>query len=246
MGVRRKISMETLSFYTLIVLLAISAILVFCRIGTGQLGGSTVAGAPKELPAEEKTYSILIDTEDRRLYLLCNGKLVKSYICAVGKSETPSPLGTYKIVEKSRWGKGFGGYWMGLNCPWGRFGIHGTTKPSSIGRPVSHGCIRMYNKDVAELYKTVPKGTQVTITGGCYGVFGSGFRVIKPSMYGLDVKAVQMRLKEDGYFYGDCTGVYNTQDFKRAIHKFQIDHGLPVSDEIDKSMLSALGFVIMD
>jgi lipoprotein-anchoring transpeptidase ErfK/SrfK len=50
---------------------------------------------------------------------------------------------------------------MGLNSP--GVGIHGTNNPSSIGGPVSHGCIRMFNKDVIELSKLVPVGTQVTI-----------------------------------------------------------------------------------
>lgn len=43
--------------------------------------------------------------------------------------------------------------------------IHGTTEEKRLGKPVSWGCIRMRSKDVAELYKTVPLGTRVTIKG---------------------------------------------------------------------------------
>lgn len=43
------------------------------------------------------------------------------------------------------------------------FRIHGTTSPQSIGRSVSHGCIRMINEHVMDLYERVPVGTQVTV-----------------------------------------------------------------------------------
>lgn len=41
--------------------------------------------------------------------------------------------------------------------------IHGTTQPSSIGRAVSNGCIRMLNRHVKDLYKRVPKGARVVV-----------------------------------------------------------------------------------
>ena len=43
------------------------------------------------------------------------------------------------------------------------FRIHGTTEPSSIGRSVSNGCIRMLNDHVTQLYDQVPVGTPVTV-----------------------------------------------------------------------------------
>ncbi|UYV37733.1 L,D-transpeptidase [Rhodobacteraceae bacterium D3-12] len=43
------------------------------------------------------------------------------------------------------------------------FRIHGTTSPSSIGRSVSNGCIRMINEHVKDLYTRVPVGTKVTV-----------------------------------------------------------------------------------
>ena len=52
---------------------------------------------------------------------------------------------------------------MGLNVPWGQFGIHGTLDPYSLGWASSHGCIRMNNDEVAELYSIIPIGTKVTI-----------------------------------------------------------------------------------
>ena len=52
---------------------------------------------------------------------------------------------------------------MGLNVPWGQFGIHGNKDASSVGWASSHGCIRMKNEEVEELYKIIPIGTRVTI-----------------------------------------------------------------------------------
>ena len=41
--------------------------------------------------------------------------------------------------------------------------IHGTPEEGLIGQPASHGCIRMYNKDVVELFELVPAGIKVLI-----------------------------------------------------------------------------------
>ena len=89
---------------------------------------------------------------------------------------------------------------MGLNVPWGQFGIHGTLDKYSVGWASSHGCIRMNNDEVAELYKTVPIGTKVTIVDGAYGAFGKGLRNLKSGMYGSDVLEIQKKLKELGFF----------------------------------------------
>ncbi len=91
---------------------------------------------------------------------------------------------------------------MGINVPWGQFGIHGTLDPYSVGWASSHGCIRMNNDDVAELYSVVPVGTKVVISNGVYGCFGTGFRDLKSGMYGADVMQIQKKLKELGFFKG--------------------------------------------
>lgn len=198
---------------------------------------------------EEKiadNYSILIDAEEKKLFLLNNKKLVKEYSVAVGKDKTPSPLGSFKIIEKSHWGDGFGGYWMGLDCTWGQYGIHGTTKPGSIGLPSSHGCFRMLNSDAAELFKKVPCGTPVCVTGGCYSGFGQKLRTIKPYMFGKDVLMVQQKLQTLGIYNGVCDGCYNTEKMKRAVHEFQRQNGLTVSDNISADTLKAMGLFLME
>jgi lipoprotein-anchoring transpeptidase ErfK/SrfK len=46
----------------------------------------------------------------------------------------------------------------------GEYAIHGTNAPGTIGGFVSHGCIRMYNEDIMELYNRVSIGTRVVVT----------------------------------------------------------------------------------
>jgi lipoprotein-anchoring transpeptidase ErfK/SrfK len=45
----------------------------------------------------------------------------------------------------------------------GEYAIHGTNRPGSIGGFVSHGCIRMYNRDIRTLYRLVDVGTPVIV-----------------------------------------------------------------------------------
>ena len=187
-------------------------------------------------------YVIFIEIEDKTLYLLENGVCVKKYTVATGKPGTPSPIGYWKIITKDTWGEGFGGRWMGLNVPWGKYGIHGTTIPGSIGYAASHGCIRMYNKDVRELYNIVLHGTPVVIVNGSFGPFGTGFKPIKPGDRGADVMAIQKRLKDLGYFHGWVSGIYN-DDLKHALHRFQKSKDLPISDTINKKCWNEMGFM---
>jgi lipoprotein-anchoring transpeptidase ErfK/SrfK len=103
-----------------------------------------------------------ISTLKHRLKLYDGHRLLKIYPIAVGKMVTSTPMGTYRIINKqSNPGGHFGALWMGLSKP--HYGIHGTNDPSSIGKMVSHGCIRMYNDDVLALSKYVSIGTRVTI-----------------------------------------------------------------------------------
>ena len=147
------------------------------------------------------TYKILVDVEDSKLFLFEDNKLIKTYKCSGGKLSTPSPIGTWTIISKAKWGEGFrteAGF--GLNVPWGQFGIHGTLNPDSVGWASSHGCIRMNNEDAAEIYKIIPTGTKVIIVDGVYGAFGKGLRTLKSGMYGADVMEIQKKLKQLGFF----------------------------------------------
>ncbi len=201
---------------------------------------SAHATKPKALD-KKPSYFIIVDIGEKRLYLLKDGKCIKKYPVATGKPGWPSPIGSWKIIEKGDWGEGFGGKWLGLNVPWGKYGIHGTTKESSVGSAASHGCIRMYNRHVRELYSIVPHGTPVGIVEGSFGPFGSGFKELEPGDRGADVMAIQQRLRDLGYFKGWVSGIYE-DDLKLAVHTFQKRNGLPVTNAITRQCLLAMGF----
>jgi lipoprotein-anchoring transpeptidase ErfK/SrfK len=108
------------------------------------------------------TYSITINVRNHSLTLFKDNKVFKTYPVAVGKGSTPTPNGVFRIINKQvNPGGPYGARWMGLSVK--GVGIHGTDTPDLIGKPVSHGCIRMYNKDVVELFNLVSVGTVVKI-----------------------------------------------------------------------------------
>ena len=201
---------------------------------------------PVEGKETEEAYDILIDLTESMLYLFDNNKLVKKYPIAQGKPETPSPVGIWQITSKARnWGSGFGTRWMGLNVPWGLYGIHGTNKPGSIGHRASHGCFRMRNRDVEELYSMVPYKTQVVVYGGPYGTMGSSFEKLTPGDRTSQVMEVQKRLQKLGYYNGTLDGVYG-EGMKAALIQFKKDQNLPVTHYVDWATYKALGILIFE
>ena len=129
---------------------------------------------------------------------------------------------------------------MGLNVPWGGYGLHGTNSPSSIGRSSSNGCVRTHNSHVQELYSYIPVGTVVIIEGGPYGPFGNTFRIIKPGDFGSDLYEVYRLMKIQGYFPGIIDGLYK-QDMTPHILKFKEEHNLQMNSDIDYEFYKALG-----
>lgn len=134
---------------------------------------------------------------------------------------------------------------MGFNVPWGQFGIHGTLEPGSLGWASSHGCIRMDNSEVAELYKIIPIGTKVTIVDGPYGSFGKGFRDLKSGMYGSDVLEIQKKLKELGFFNGVPNGKFGVAT-EEAVKKYCANNGLYVRKIIDIELQKHMGFELFE
>lgn len=132
------------------------------------------ASTPGNAVAEHKR-QIVISIADRKLALLEDGQLVKTYSIAVGAEDTPSPDGDFVIMNHAKDpiyrhadkeiapGKNnpLGSRWMGLSLK--GYGIHGTNVQSSVGKAASHGCFRMRKHDVEELYGLVQVGDAVTI-----------------------------------------------------------------------------------
>ena len=135
--------------------------------------------AAAEALAQEKTgrpaRRIVVSIPDRKLAVLEDDRVVRIYATAVGAPVSPSPAGDFTIinrVEDPTWyTKGrtvppgkcnpLGTRWMGLSAK--GYGIHGTNQPGSIGHNVSHGCIRMRNRDVEELFGMVEVGDAVEL-----------------------------------------------------------------------------------
>jgi len=120
---------------------------------------------------------IVISIPDRKLVLMEGNHVVKLYDVAVGKPSTPSPQGEFRVINRipdpTWYGPGkvvgpgrdnpLGTRWIGLNVK--GYGIHGTNAPHSIGKAASHGCIRMRQRDLEDLFALVDVGTVVELHG---------------------------------------------------------------------------------
>lgn len=199
------------------------------------------------LKVDKDNLAILIEVDNKRLSVidLSTNQVIKKYTVATGKSDTPTPLGTFKIVEKAKWGGGFGSRWLGLDVPWGKYGIHGTNRPGSIGFNASAGCVRMRNTDVEELYDLVDYNTTVSIINGDYGPFGYGFRNLRPGDRGADVMEVQKRLQLKGYYSSALDGIYG-EGMKKALIQYLKDNNIPLTDTIGQDIYEKLGIILMD
>ena len=134
------------------------------------------APLPDECESVAPVRRIVVSVADRKLALIEDGRVVKIYEAAVGSNATPTPPGAFTIanrVTNPTWygpkgqivpaGKSnpLGDRWMGLSLK--GYGIHGTNVPASIGRNVSHGCIRMRKQDVHELFDLMRVGDVVEL-----------------------------------------------------------------------------------
>lgn len=122
-------------------------------------------------------YKVQIDLGSHRLTVWNGSKTVARVPVGVGQAVTPTPSGEYYITEllKQPDAEGLYGPWaFGLSAHSdvldefagadGILGIHGTDYPPGIGTDVSHGCIRMSNRNITRLAHKVPVGTPVEIT----------------------------------------------------------------------------------
>lgn len=142
------------------------------------LGAIRAAAQPPSdafTPKPQLTRRIVISIPDRKLALLQNDKILKVYDIAVGAPVSPSPNGQYIIATRlenpAYYHPGvvidpgatnpLGPRWIGLNIK--GFGIHGTNHPESIGKSASHGCIRLHNRDIQDLFARVQVGDRVSI-----------------------------------------------------------------------------------
>lgn len=200
--------------------------------------------ATQAAPAADRTAAkpyIVIETETKTLTLYIDNKKIKTFPVAIGKPETPTPVGDWEIEYMARnWGDGFGTRWMGLTVPWGIYGIHGTDKPWSIGGCESHGCIRMFNENVEELYEKVAVGTKVYIKGEVFSPFYEERRTLHEGLTGSDVMLLQEKLKEQGYLEGKIDGYFG-YGTEKAVKEFQRDHYFEATGHVDANFYAAVG-----
>jgi hypothetical protein len=186
---------------------------------------------------------IYINLWTKTLSLIQSGQIVKSYPIAPGAPNTPTPVGDFRVIHKSEnWGTGFGSRWLGLSVPFGRYGIHGTNKPHLIGRYASHGCIRMRNSDIEDLFPLVKLNTRVRIDGPMLGKEGLDYRILVRGSRGSLVMAVQNRLRAGGFYKGSSHGIFDLNT-ENAVKQYQKNNRLPVTGQIQFVDLVQLGLV---
>lgn len=122
----------------------------------------------------------VVDLQRRRVDVYRDDRLLASFAVAIGKPGWETPIGTWKVndkISKPAWtnfltGKvmppggrnPMGSRWIGFyKDTKGEVGFHGTKDWRSIGRAVSHGCLRMREVDVQKLFELLEVGSIVKV-----------------------------------------------------------------------------------
>ena len=130
----------------------------------------------KNLRVEPVFGKIEVSLAKRTITLLQSGKPVATSAVAVGSKQNPTPTGNFYVVDRVKPSNPKGAYGamaLGLSAHSdtlsefgngdGQIGIHGTNEKDSIGKNVSHGCVRVPDS-LTEALAGVPLGTPVTIS----------------------------------------------------------------------------------
>ncbi len=192
---------------------------------------------------------IIINAAELRLYYFMKAGLdsvIKTFPIGIGDTDWPTPLGDFVVGEKrknpawyippslrEKYGKSvmppgpenpLGEYWIRLGNS--SYGMHGTDIPWSVGRLVTHGCIRLYPEDIKDLYWDVQPGTKVKI-------------VYEPVKIGLLAGRVYAEVHRDIYRKIDDlvdygyrrlwdTGLADRVDIQKFYQVLQRRNGMPV------------------
>lgn len=132
--------------------------------------------------AQTNELNLRVSLSKREVGLYRGDRLMKTYPIAIGQQGWETPTGTFEVMQMiqdpiwihpmtdARIGAGdpanpLGRHWIGFWTD-GRnsIGFHGTSDPDSVGAATSHGCLRMFNPDVEELFSIVHPGMRVTVT----------------------------------------------------------------------------------
>ncbi|NEP56883.1 MAG: L,D-transpeptidase family protein [Symploca sp. SIO2G7] len=131
-----------------------------------------------ESPLQETR--LVLKLSERRVYLYQDNQVQANYPVAIGRSGWETPTGSFEVIQMvsyPTWQHPFTGElippgpdnplgvrWIGFAVKGENYiGFHGTPNEELIGQAVSHGCVRMRNKDVVSLFKQVEMGTPVMV-----------------------------------------------------------------------------------
>jgi lipoprotein-anchoring transpeptidase ErfK/SrfK len=123
------------------------------------------------------TWELKVSLGARRLVVLDSGKVIRKFTVAVGRPSAPTPTGRFAVTDRLHTGNDAGPYgccilalsahsphaiqgWTGGN----RIAIHSTPDATSIGQPVSHGCVRVTLAQGRWLLAHIPLGTPTLIS----------------------------------------------------------------------------------
>lgn len=129
---------------------------------------------------------ILVVLDEFKLYLMDHDAVLKSFPVSIGKPKAKTPIGVFIVLDMTdnparsydftncpkEWTPEiYGSHCIDLSCYvyhyeygiYRGYAIHGTNEPWNIGRAVSHGCVRMKNEDVEQVYEFARKGMLVMI-----------------------------------------------------------------------------------
>jgi lipoprotein-anchoring transpeptidase ErfK/SrfK len=146
---------------------------------------STPTGKPGTTAATKQphvgeTVNLVLKLKERKVYVYKGDQVLGKYPVAIGKKNTPTVTGEWYVMEKITnpgWTNFNTGKFVkpGPNNPMGErwigfytdgkdmIGFHGTPDVKSIGKAVSNGCVRMFNKDVKAIFPLVEVGTVVKV-----------------------------------------------------------------------------------
>jgi L,D-transpeptidase ErfK/SrfK len=138
--------------------------------------------SPRQMPKRKiaSKNRLVVDLSDRRVYFYDGKTLTASYPVAIGQPGWETPIGSFKILQLEQhpvWQQPItgtivppgvknplGDRWIGFWTDGSTYiGFHGTADGTQVGRAISHGCLRMRNSDIRQLYDRVAIGMPVKV-----------------------------------------------------------------------------------
>lgn len=146
------------------------------RLPVSQDGEGGVEADPEE-PGSEDAFLVEVSLAAQRVRVFHYGQLVREMVASTGLPDKPTPTGHFRIQNRGEWffSKKYqqgGKYWVSFK-DWGVYLFHSVPmdarqqiipeEAAKLGRPASHGCVRLSVEHARWFYETIPTGTPVHI-----------------------------------------------------------------------------------